>query len=125
MKNSLIDENATSIAHCFDVARIQNSPIFFWNSSGNGTCHLSKTLSRSRKNEKASSFAQCKEVAERERSNFFLWNATGPGTCYLLGTLNMFDKRNFKTEDHFDLIIVLTTSEEKFVCIYRLESLNF
>ena len=86
MQNSLIYENATSIAHCFDAARIEESPIFFWNSSGNGTCHLSKTLLNPKKIN-FTSFAQCKEEAEKEERQYFLWKSDGTGLCNLIGRI--------------------------------------
>merc|ERR1712008_29578 len=85
MKNSEIITKAQgkSIVHCWDQARNRKSPFFMWNSSGNGTCHLSKTLSNSTLVDLIYSFVQCEEFATNENSLFF-WDANGQGSCHLI-----------------------------------------
>ena len=87
MKNSEIITKAQgkSIVHCWDQARNRKSPFFMWNPSGNGTCHLSKTLSDSTLVNDIYSFAQCEEFATNLKNNIlFFWDADGEGSCHLI-----------------------------------------
>ena len=79
MTNTQTIEDVQSIAQCWEEAKNQSSPFFYWN----GTCNLSKTLINSEKIEMAKSFAQCRELAINEKSTFFYWNSNENGACYL------------------------------------------